>query len=254
MRADLLIRDARHAAGLTQVQLAAALGISQSAIAKLERAGCNPTVETLDRVLRATGHRLQLIAPAWGSAASQAGPSIDVSLVTHQLALTPRERLVALERMHVDGRKIVAAGARARGETGDGAPGGPFFVTNLLRRLVDASVDFVVVGGVAVVVQAMPRWTKQLDICCAANTETLDALAAVLAVQTGDGDVDLRAQPDGCPPYPELRANADRIELDGATVLVASIDDLIAMKRAAGRPQDLIDLEALEIARRRRSK
>jgi hypothetical protein len=65
------------------------------------------------------------------------------------------------------------------------------------------------------------------------------------------GDIDLLVQPDGCPPYPELRANADRIEIDGLPVLIASIDDLIAMKRAAGRPQDLIDLEALEIARSR---
>lgn len=116
MRADLLIRDARREAGLTQAQLAAALGVSQSAIAKLEREGCNPKVETLDRVLRATGHRLQLIAPAWGSAAGRPGPSIDVGLVDRHLALTPAERLVALEQMHAEGRKIAAAGARARSE------------------------------------------------------------------------------------------------------------------------------------------
>lgn len=157
----------------------------------------------------------------------------------------------------------------------------PFALTKLLRRLVDGGVDFVVIGGVAVVAQAMPRWTKDLDICYATNPENLDALGAVLVaigatlhgadddlpfvpdgrtlrrtqiltLTSREGDIDLLVQPDGCPPYPELKANADRIELDGAGVLVAGIDDLIAMKRAAGRPQDLIDLEALEIARLRR--
>ena len=97
MRPDLLIRDARRAAGLTQAELAARLGISQSAIAKLEREGSNPTVETLDRVLRATGHRLQLIAPAWGRPIDEPGPSIDVDLVRRHLELTPAERVAGLE-------------------------------------------------------------------------------------------------------------------------------------------------------------
>lgn len=118
MRADLLIRDARREAALTQAELAANLGVSQSAIAKLEREGCNPTVETLDRVLRATGHRLQLIAPGWGSPAGAPGPSIDVGLVHRHLELTPRQRIAALEQMHGEGAKIAAAGARARSEGG----------------------------------------------------------------------------------------------------------------------------------------
>jgi transcriptional regulator with XRE-family HTH domain len=114
MRPDLLIRDARRAAGLTQAELAARLGVSQSAIAKLEREGSNPTVQTLDRVLRPTGHRLQLIAPAWGTASDRPGPSIDVDLVARHLELTPSERVVALEQMHAEALKIAAAGARAR--------------------------------------------------------------------------------------------------------------------------------------------
>jgi transcriptional regulator with XRE-family HTH domain len=89
VRPDLLIRDARRAAGLTQTALADRLGVSQSAISKLEREGSNPTVETLDRVLRPTGHRLQLIAPAWGTAIGEPGPSIDVSLVRQHLELAP---------------------------------------------------------------------------------------------------------------------------------------------------------------------
>ena len=58
-----LIRTARTESGLTQVQLAARIGISQAALAKLERPGSNPTVRTLERVLRAAGRRLQMEAP-----------------------------------------------------------------------------------------------------------------------------------------------------------------------------------------------
>jgi predicted nucleotidyltransferase len=55
--------------------------------------------------------------------------------------------------------------------------------------------------------------------------------------------------PEGSPGYKSLRRKASRVELDGVVVLVASIDDMIAMKSATGRPQDLVDLESLEIAR-----
>jgi predicted nucleotidyltransferase len=66
--------------------------------------------------------------------------------------------------------------------------------------------------------------------------------------------LDIMLQPSGAPPYSELRRNAERIDISGLEVRVASIDDLLAMKRAAGRPQDLLDVEALEIARRRRGR
>jgi transcriptional regulator with XRE-family HTH domain len=110
MRPDLLIRDARRAAGLTQAQLAARLGVTQSAIAKLEREGSNPTVETLDRVLRPTGHRLQLIAPAWGN--------IDTSLIRQAMQRTPEERIKSVERMHKDMRRLQIAAARSRERAG----------------------------------------------------------------------------------------------------------------------------------------
>jgi hypothetical protein len=155
-----------------------------------------------------------------------------------------------------------------------------FALGRLLRRLVEADVDFVVVGGVAVIVQASPRFTKDLDICYAIEQANLDRLGAaltelgarlrgveedvpfvpdgltlrhtqMLTLTTLDGDIDLLVDPNGSPGYAALRRNASRIDLDGIAVLVASIDDMIAMKRAAGRPQDLLDLESLEVARRR---
>jgi len=68
---------------------------------------------------------------------------------------------------------------------------------------------------------------------------------------TREGNIDLLVDPDGSPGYAALRRKASSIELDDMNILVASVDDLIAMKSSVGRPQDLVDLESLEIARRR---
>jgi transcriptional regulator with XRE-family HTH domain len=109
MDADALVRRARSEADLTQSELARRLGTSQPAIVKLERPGANPTVRTLDRVLRATGHRLELSAPRWSA-------GIDESLIRKQLELPPAERLRQLERHSAEMRRLMIAGARSRGE------------------------------------------------------------------------------------------------------------------------------------------
>jgi predicted nucleotidyltransferase len=158
-----------------------------------------------------------------------------------------------------------------------------FEPARLLGRLVQAGVDFVIVGGVAVVLHAQPRFTKDLDICYATEPENLERLGQVLGevharlrgidetlpfvadattlrqtqiltLTTDDGELDLLVDPQGAPPYEALRRDADVLDLDGIEVRVASIDHLVAMKRAAGRAQDLLDVEALQIARRRRGR
>jgi len=58
--APVLLRKAREAAGLTQGELAERLGVSYQAVQKLERSGANPTVATLERVLRGLGWGLEL--------------------------------------------------------------------------------------------------------------------------------------------------------------------------------------------------
>jgi hypothetical protein len=155
-----------------------------------------------------------------------------------------------------------------------------FRPTALIGSLVRARVDFVVIGGVAVVVQASPRFTRDLDISYATDMANLQRLGALLislnarlrgvedavpftldartlrhtemlTFTTRDGDLDLLAHPPGSPGYASLRRQADIVELDGCSVRVASREHLIEMKRAAGRPQDEIDIEALEIARSR---
>lgn len=155
-----------------------------------------------------------------------------------------------------------------------------FRPTTLIGALVRAEVDFVVIGGVAVVIQASPRFTRDLDISYATDTANLERLGALLVsldarhrgveddvpftpdartlrhtqlltLTTRDGDLDLLVDPPGSPGYAALRRRADVVDLDGDSVPIASLEDLIEMKRAAGRPQDEIDIESLEAARTR---
>lgn len=104
--AGSLLREARRTAGLSQAQLARCLGISQAAVAKLERRGVNPTIRTLDKALHATGHELRLDV--------RRRASVDPSLIRRHLELTPAQRLTQLEAMYEWGRELALAGARAR--------------------------------------------------------------------------------------------------------------------------------------------
>ena len=105
-----LLRDARSRAGLTQAELARRLGISQAAVAKLERPQANPTIATLEGALKGTGQQLVL-------STEPLKRGIDETLVFEQLRLTPEQRLAQLERMYEWGRELTLAGARARGES-----------------------------------------------------------------------------------------------------------------------------------------
>jgi transcriptional regulator with XRE-family HTH domain len=108
MSPSTLIREARKRAGLTQVQLAERAGVAQSVIARLERGDGNPTFETLERVLHAAGHRLEL------HAVEQGLTTVDESLIRQQLALPPVERLRSMERQLASAQLLAEAGRRAR--------------------------------------------------------------------------------------------------------------------------------------------
>jgi transcriptional regulator with XRE-family HTH domain len=105
-----LLRQARGEAGLTQAQLARRLGVSQAAVAKLERPHANPTIATLEHALGAVGRRLVL-------STEPIRRGVDETLVFEQLRLTPQQRLEQLESMYRWGRELQLAGARARGES-----------------------------------------------------------------------------------------------------------------------------------------
>ena len=68
----------------------------------------------------------------------------------------------------------------------------------------------------------------------------------LLNLETTAGDVDLSFRPSGTSGYEDLRVAAERFDLDGVEVMVASLADVIRSKRAADRPKDREALPVLE--------
>jgi transcriptional regulator with XRE-family HTH domain len=101
-----LVRETRLRAGITQAELGRRLGMSQAAVARMERPGANPTVATLERIMHATGHRLELVV-------SENGSSVDESLIAANLRLSPAERLTRFSDWH---RRVGELGRAARAE------------------------------------------------------------------------------------------------------------------------------------------
>jgi len=63
------------------------------------------------------------------------------------------------------------------------------------------------------------------------------------------GNLDCLGTPKGSGGYEALARAATKMDVGGLTVLVASLEDLIQMKRAAGRPKDLVEVEILSAVR-----
>lgn len=115
-----LIRDARLAAGLTQLELAERAGTSQPALTRYERGAVLPTLPTLERVLSACGRRL-LISAATASGPPTRGISVRSQLGGRATALR-RRRARVLEVARARGvRKVRAFGSLARDQEHPGS-------------------------------------------------------------------------------------------------------------------------------------
>jgi predicted nucleotidyltransferase len=146
----------------------------------------------------------------------------------------------------------------------------------LLRRLAEADVEFVVVGGLALNAWGVIRGTKDVDVVVSPERENLRRVATVavdahghvqqgeallgsefsiaaalaagdqVAIETDLGRLDVVQGLDGIPTFDDLRSRATEAEILGSKVWVCSLEDLKSMKRAAGRTRDLADLEDLD--------
>lgn len=154
----------------------------------------------------------------------------------------------------------------------------------IFRAFAHHGVDYVVIGGMAAIAHGHTRNTRDVDFVAATDPENLDRLAGALrdlgarlsgvaahllgvdvydaatlgnganfTMETDAGGLDFFNEVPGAAPFEELRERALTIDLAGVTVRVAGRDDLIRMKQAAGRPQDLADIAALTADRDRRA-
>ncbi len=140
---------------------------------------------------------------------------------------------------------------------------------DLLSALADSSAEYLVVGGWAVGFHAEPRFTKDIDLLIGDDDENLLRVARALETFGAPGDIvdKLRSLGRdeflffGVPParVDVLRAipgvafaaafgRKDTVDWDGVSAFVISREDLLASKRAAGRPKDLRDVEKIEKA------
>ena len=154
----------------------------------------------------------------------------------------------------------------------------PFDPVAALRTLVQFDVRFVLIGGYAGALRGSPVITGDVDVCYARDDENLERLAEALrsldarlrgapadvpfqldarTLRAGDhftfstsaGPLDILGTPSGTRGFTDLDADATDEVVDGLTIRVASIEDLIRMKRASGRAKDRIALEWLSAVR-----
>jgi hypothetical protein len=164
----------------------------------------------------------------------------------------------------------------------EGIPAGesprPLRARELLATLRRHNVDFVVIGGFALAPHGYVRATKDVDIVPDPHPGNIDRLARALramdarpdlgelgadelgipldeaglrlggnwVLSTRFGRLDVMQDVPGLRGYHHLRDGAVRVH----DVLYAGYDELISMKAASGRDEDLRDIGALEAARR----
>ncbi len=159
----------------------------------------------------------------------------------------------------------------------------PTDFAGLLRRLLDGGVEFILVGGVAANVHGSARATYDVDVVYRRSPGNVARLVAALApiapylrgappglpfvfdaatltrglnftLTTTLGDIDLLGEITGGGGYDQLVPATETVDLFGAPCRCVTLEALIRLKRAAGRPKDLEVIAELEALREERSR
>lgn len=147
----------------------------------------------------------------------------------------------------------------------------------ILKRLCEQGVDFVVVGGLAGVAHGSSLVTEDLDVCTPMSSQNLSRILAALAdlrprwrmlparpplpsepsklesfknlyILTDWGQVDFLSEIAGIGDYEKVAQHCVTLDISGASCRVLSLDALIEAKRTIGRPKDIqaaVELEAI---------
>jgi hypothetical protein len=151
-----------------------------------------------------------------------------------------------------------------------------FDARELFRALAHHDVEYITIGGIAIQAYGGQRLTQDLDVAIAASAENIERLASALldldarilgpdgerssSVPTAPllassdqwhlitlhGPLDILTLPAHLGSFADMRARAHEIPLGEISIPIAHRKDLLKMKRAAGRPQDLADVRLLE--------
>jgi len=155
------------------------------------------------------------------------------------------------------------------------SPALEFQIEKQTRLLGSFAVECVIVGGVAATLHGSEIPTSDIDVCYARTPQNLARLATALksvnahlrnaptdilflldaetlrrglkfTFTTDIGSIDLLGEVRGVGFYPDVYADSVLFELFGYTFPVIDLKKLIAAKRAAGRPKDLMAVSELE--------
>jgi len=185
---------------------------------------------------------------------------VDFTQISKYLAMTPTQRL----RHHEEWRPLLLK-----------VPSMPNFVEEMVTRLAQARVEFVIVGGVSAVLQGASIITRDLDVCYRRTSDNISLLVSALAplhprprgfpadlpfffderviqlgsnftLEIGDESLDLLGEMSAIGGYEAIINQSEEKIVAGFKVKVLPLSLFIATKQAAGRSKDLAVLPELK--------